>query len=75
MDEKSKWYNMKPTHSSNVKGFNQSKECLIVAVCGNADGSHKFGVYIIGTAKKPRTFPNDWTPRVLGIAWANNKTA
>ena len=75
MDETSKWYNMRPTHSSNVRGYKQSKECLIVAVCGNADGSHKFGVYGIGTAKKPRTFPNEWTPKVLGIAWANKKTA
>ena len=53
---------MRPTHSSNERGYKQSKEFLIVAVCGNADVSHKFGVYVIGTAK------NDWTPRVLGIA-------
>ena len=78
MDETAKRYNMRPTRTlatSRLGGFKQSKERLTVAVCANADGSHKVGLYVIGTAKKPRAFPKDWTPRMLGITWTSNKTA
>ena len=45
MDETSKWYNMRPPHSANVRDYyKQVKECLIVVVCGNPDVSHKFRV-------------------------------
>ena len=60
---------------SSLGGYKQSKEHLTVAVCANADGSHKYGLYVIGTAKKHRCFPKDWSPHLLGITWANNKTA
>ena len=78
MDETAKQYNMRPTRTlatSKVAGFKQSKERLTIAVCANADGSHKYGLYVIGKAKKPRSFPKDWTPRLLGITWTSNKTA
>ena len=78
MDETAKRYNLRPTHTyatANVAGYKQSKERLTVALCANADGSHKHGLYVIGTAKKPRSFPKDWTPRLLDITWASNKTA
>ena len=45
MDETAKQYNMRPTRTlatSKVAGFKQSKERLTIAVCANADGSHKY---------------------------------
>ena len=54
MDETAKRYNLRPTRTfatSSVGGYKQSKERLTVAVCANADGSHKVGLYLIGTAK------------------------
>ena len=78
MDETAKRYNTRPTHTyatGNVGGYKQSKERLTVAVCANADSSHNYGLYVIGTAKRPRTFPKDWYPRLIGITWASNKTA
>ena len=78
MDETAKQYNMRPTRTlatSKVAGFKQSKERLTIAVCANADGSDKYGLYVIGKAKKTRSFPKDWTPRLLGITWTSNKTA
>ena len=76
MDETSKWYNMRPTHSSNIRGYKQSNERLIVEVWANADVSHKFRVYIIGTAKKLRTFPKglDFSSAEC-LATTNKKTA
>ena len=56
MDETAKQYNMRPTRTlatSKVAGFKESKERLTIALCSNADGSHKYGLYVIGKAKKP----------------------
>lgn len=56
MDETAKLYNMRPTRTlatSKVAGFKESKERLTIALCSNADGSHKYGLYVIGKAKKP----------------------
>ena len=78
MDETAKLYNLRPTHTystSKVRGYKQAKDRLTVAVCANADGSHKYGLYVIGKVKKPRSFPKDWSPRLLGVTWTNNNTA
>ena len=68
MDETAKRHNLRPSYTyatSSVGGYKQSKERLTVAVCANADGSHKVGLYIIGNAKTPRSFTKDWTPCML----------
>ena len=65
MDETAKLYNLRPTHTyatSSVRGYKQAKDRLTVAVCANADGSHKYGMYVIGKAKRPRKLSKGWCP-------------
>ena len=72
MDEISKWYTMRPTHSSNIRGYKQVRECLIVVVCGNPDVSHKgLSHWDIQKAKDILKWLES---SVLGITWADNET-
>ena len=73
-----KLYILKPTHTyatSSVCGYKQAKDRLTVSVFANADGSHTYGMYIVGKAKRPRTFSKIWCPRQLGVTWTSNNTA
>jgi hypothetical protein len=44
--------------SRRIAGRKLNKERLTVALCANADGSHKLDPFIIGKYQKPRCFKN-----------------
>lgn len=47
-----------PGSETNVHGFKMQKERLTVLVCGNASGSGKMPLTVIGKSKEPRAFKN-----------------
>jgi hypothetical protein len=65
------------THATGKKaGRKKDKQRVTVSLVCNASGSEKQGLFIIGKAKRPRSFPKSFQPkRDVGIRYANNKTA
>ena len=61
MDETGLFYRLEPDHSlatHRLSGRKKDKERLSIALCANADGSHKLDPLIIGKFAKPRCFAN-----------------
>ncbi|XP_049845233.1 tigger transposable element-derived protein 6-like [Schistocerca gregaria] len=63
MDETGFFYNLFPNHTLGIKsdkchGGAQSKQCVTVVLCCNADGSEKFRPRVISKSEKPRCFKN-----------------
>jgi hypothetical protein len=65
------------THATGKKaGRNKDKQRVTVSLVCNASGSEKQGLFIIGKAKRLRSFPKSFQPKKdIGIRYANNKTA
>ena len=68
------------THASSRKaGKKTEKERVTVSLTCNASGTDKRQLFLIGKAKRPRSFPKKFQPsRDLapkGVRYANNKTA
>jgi hypothetical protein len=54
----------------------KDKQRVTVSLVCNASGSEKQGLFIIGKAKRPRSFPKSFEPkRDVDIRYTNNKTA
>jgi hypothetical protein len=65
MDETGLNYRGLPTRTlgSQVRnGLKLAKDRVTVVLCTNASGTHKLKPLVIGSAKKPRCFGNDWVP-------------
>ena len=61
MDETGLFYRLEPDRTLATKrlsGCKKNKERISVALCSNADGSHKLKPLIIGKSAKPRCFKN-----------------
>eukprot|EP00892_Ulva_mutabilis_P001725 jgi/Ulvmu1/11553/UM078_0046.1 len=62
--------------SAKKSGRKAEKERVTISLTCNASGTEKRELFIIGKAKRPRSFPKKFHPkRDLGIRYANNKTA
>lgn len=57
-----------------LSGRKKNKECLSIALCTNADGSHKLNPLVIGKYAKPRCFKHV-NIRNLPVTYRNNKKA
>lgn len=71
------FFNLLPDKTFSFKGETchggkRSKERVTVLVCGNADGSDKWPLWVIGKAKNPRCFKNI---RNLPCTYRHNKSA
>ena len=61
MDETGLFYRLEPDRTlatRRLSGRKKNKERLSVALCANADGSHKLNPLIIGKSAKPQCFKN-----------------
>jgi|GraSoiStandDraft_52_1057288.scaffolds.fasta_scaffold34078_1 hypothetical protein len=61
MDETGLFYRLEPDHTlatRRLSGRKKDKERITIALCANADGSHKLDPLIIGKFAKPRCFAN-----------------
>ena len=77
MDETGLFYRLEPDRTLATKrlaGRKKNKERLTVALCANADGSHKLDPLIIGKFAKPRCFANI-NINSLPVTYRNNKKA
>jgi hypothetical protein len=78
MDETGLFWRRQPTHTLTddvtVSGTKLSKARITAVVCGNADGSDKVELWLIGHVMKPRAFKNI-NRALLGIHWDASKTA
>ena len=55
------FFRLEPDHTlatRRLSGWKKSKERLSIALCSNADGSHKLPPLVIGKYAKPRCFKN-----------------
>jgi hypothetical protein len=60
--------------SKRLAGRKKNKERLSIALCANADGSHKLDPLVIGNSAKPRCFKNVNLAN-LHMTYRNNKKA
>jgi len=77
MDETGLFYRLELDRTLATKrlaGCKKDKERLTVALCANADGSHKLDPLIIGKFAKPRCFANI-NINSLPVTYRNNKKA
>lgn len=77
MDETGLFYRLEPNQTlatAAVPGRKKCKDRITVALCSNADGSHRLKPLIIGKAARPRCFGRDFEPRVY-CDYHSNKTA
>ena len=77
MDETGLFYRLEPDTllaTLRLSGRKKDKERLSIALCTNADGSHKLKPLVIGKYAKPRCFKNVNLSN-LGITYRNNKRA
>lgn len=58
-----------------VPGIKKREERITALMCGNADGSDKVPIWIIGHAMNPRAFKNINNKTSLGCIWQANSTA
>jgi hypothetical protein len=77
MDETGLFYRLEPDRTlatQRLSGRKKNKERLTIALCANADGSHKLDPLIIGQSAKPRCFTNV-NLKNLSMTYRNNKKA
>jgi DDE superfamily endonuclease/Tc5 transposase DNA-binding domain len=77
MDETGLFYRLAPDRTlatRQLSGHKKNKERLSVALCANADGSHKLNPLIIGKSAKPRCFKNVRIKN-LAMTYRNNTKA
>jgi hypothetical protein len=77
MDETGLFYRLEPDRSlatQRLSGRKKDKERLSIALCANADGSHKLNPLIIGKFAKPRCF-NNVNLSYLPMTYRNNSKA
>lgn len=77
MDETGLFYALTPNATlatGPTKGKKKSKDRITVALCSNADGSHKLKPLVIAKAKKPRCFGRDYDPNIY-VTYRWNKKA
>jgi hypothetical protein len=56
-------------------GDEKEKETATFSLCCNAAGTHKMGLFVIGKAARPRSFPKSFQPkRDLNVRYAHNMT-
>jgi hypothetical protein len=76
MDETGLFYRLEPDRSlatRRLAGRKADKERLSIALCTNADGSHKLNPLVIGKYAKPRCFKNINTSNMPVTYRSNNK--
>jgi|GEM_PF-1216312 len=77
MDETALFYRLEPDYSlatERLTGRKKNKERISIALCANADGSHKLNPLVIGKYAKPRCFKNVKISN-LPILYRNNTKA
>lgn len=77
MDETGLFYRLEPDRTlatHRLFGRKKNKERLSIALCANADGSHKLDPLIIGKSAKPRCFTNV-NLNSLAMTYCNNTKA
>lgn len=78
MDETGLFFRLGPNYTlstqKTVAGTKRSKERLTVALCANADGTHKLKPLVIAKSKRPRCFPRNYDPDVH-VTYRWNKKA
>ncbi|CAB5357741.1 unnamed protein product [Rhizophagus irregularis] len=77
MDETGLFYRLEPDRTlatRRISGRKKNKERLSIALCANADGSHKLPPLIIGKYANPRCFKNI-NIRNLSMTYRNNNKA
>ena len=77
MDETGLFYRLEPDQTlatHRLAGRKKDKERLTIALCANADGSHKLNPLVIGKFAKPRCFTNINISN-LPVTYRNNKKA
>jgi len=77
MDETGLFYRLEPDRSlatTRLSGRKKNKERLSIALCANADGSHKLNPLVIGKYAKPRCFKNV-NFNSLRVTYRNNNSA
>ena len=77
MDETGLFYRLTPNSTLTtgaVRGMKKCKDRLTVALCSNADGSHKCKPLVIGKSKRPQCFGTHFDPNVY-VTYVNNTKA
>ena len=77
MDETGYFWRQLPVRSLTArdrKGLKLAKNRITVALTANAAGTDKLDLFIIGNAKKPRSFKS-FVPEKVGVQYFHNKTA
>jgi hypothetical protein len=77
MDETGLFYRLTPNSTlatGAVRGTKKCKDRLTVALCSNADGSHKCKPLVIGKSKRPWCFGSHFDPSVY-VTYVNNTKA
>ncbi|KFD51871.1 hypothetical protein M513_07200 [Trichuris suis] len=59
-------------HEENVPGYKARKERVTVMLCANSTGSHRLPLFLIGKAKKPRSFSG---VKSLPVVYSHQKKA
>jgi hypothetical protein len=79
MDETGLFWRQTPTRrlaTGKQAGYQRDKTRVTVALTCNASGTHKCSLFLIGKAKRPRSFPKGFNPQTaMEIRYRNNKTA
>ena len=76
MDETGLFYRLTPNSTlatGAVRGTKKCKDRLTVALCANADGSHKCKPLVIGKSKRPHCFGSHFDPSVYVTYTSNTK--
>jgi hypothetical protein len=78
-DESGAFWRQMPTHTlatGNCAGSKKEKERATFSLCCNATGTQKMGLFVIGKAVRPCSFPKSFQPkRDLNVQYAHNTTA
>ena len=76
MDETALFYRLTPNSTlatAPVRGTKKNKDRVTIALCANADGTHKLKPLVIGKAKRPRCFAKDFDPNIYVAYYSNAK--
>ena len=76
-DETGLFYRLEPNKTlaiGPVLGTKRCKDRITIALCTNADGSHKLKPFVIGKSAKPRCFPSKFDVQKL-VTYRHNKKA
>jgi hypothetical protein len=75
-DESGAFWRQMPTRTlatGKRAGSKKEKERATFSLCCNATGTHKMGLFVIGKAARPRSFPKSFQPkRDLNVRFAHN---